>query len=219
MLKLSSPRKVISMVSGLWGKKVGMTQVFADNGKVVPVTVIDLAHWIVTQIKTKARDGYDAIQLGRLRKRFENKEFSEQWLHERSNYFGAFREVRILSEAHDLQVGKSADIEALLAKGDNVDIFGITIGRGFQGGVKRHGFRGGPASHGDNLGRRPGSIGFMRSRGRVIKGWNMAGRMGQDRCVMKNLEVIQIEPSAKIVLVKGSVPGKSGSFVYMRKCR
>jgi large subunit ribosomal protein L3 len=204
------------MISGLWGKKIGMTQVFADNGKVVPVTVIDVSHWIVTQIKTKERDGYDAVQLGCLKKSCEDKEFSPSWLQKTQHYFSALKEVYV-ADAHDMQVGKPADIEGLLAKGDSVNVFGITIGRGFQGGVKRHGFRGGPASHGDALGRGPGSIGYMRSRGRVIKGWRMAGHMGTDRRVMKNLEIIKIETDAKVVLVKGSVPGKSGSLVYMQK--
>lgn len=207
------------MISGLWGKKIGMTQVFSDTGEVVPVTVIDVAYWIVTQIKTKAKDGYDAIQLGCLKNDYEDKEFSSDWLRDPKNYFSSLREVYVTDVNHDLTIGKRADIAALLSKGDNVDVFGITIGRGFQGGVKRHGFTGGPATHGDALGRRPGSIGFMRSRGRVIKGWRMAGHMGTEQQVMKNLEVMRIEPEAHIVLVKGSVPGKSGSFVYMRKCR
>lgn len=204
------------MISGLWGKKIGMTQVFADNGKVVPVTVIDVAHWIVTQIKTKERDGYDAVQLGCLKRSFEGKEFTPSWLQDTQHYFSVLKEVHIAA-THDMQVGKSADIDSLLAKGDSVNVFGVTIGRGFQGGVKRHGFKGGPASHGDNLGRKPGSIGYMRSRGRVIKGWRMAGHMGTDRRVMKNLEIIRIEADAHVVLVKGSVPGKSGSLVYMQK--
>jgi len=204
------------MIRGLWGKKIGMTQVFADNGKVVPVTVIDMAHWIVTQVKTKAHDGYDAVQIGCVKKKFEDQAFSLEWLKKTQDYFSAIKEV-FVADAHELQVGSS--IDGLLTKGDNVDVFGITIGRGFQGGVKRHGFTGGVASHGSALGRRPGSIGFMRSRGRVIKGWNMAGHMGTERRVMKNLEVIRVEPDAKVVLVKGSVPGKSGSLVYMRKCR
>jgi large subunit ribosomal protein L3 len=207
------------MISGLWGKKIGMTQIFADNGQVVPVTVIDVAHWIVTQIKTAENDGYAAVQLGCLKKGYEGEEFSSDWLKQPQRYFSVIQEVHIVDTNHDLQVGKRADIAALLAKGDSVDVFGQTIGRGFQGGVKRHGFTGGPATHGDCLGRRPGSIGFMRSRGRVIKGWNMAGHMGADRRVMKNLEIMRIEADAHIVLVKGSVPGKSGSLVYMRKCR
>lgn len=204
------------MISGLWGRKIGMTQVFTEQGSVVPVTVIDVGHWIVTQIKTKERDGYDAVQLGCLKLAWQDKPFALEWLQQPKHYFSALKELYITG-TQDLQVGKSADVASLLVKGDAVDVFGTTIGRGFQGGVKRHGFSGGPASHGDNLGRGPGSIGFMRSRGRVIKGWRMAGHMGVERQVMKNLEIIRFEPDAKVVLIKGSVPGKSGSLVYMRK--
>ncbi len=106
-----------------------------------------------------------------------------------------------------------------LAEGDTVDVFGITKGAGFQGVVKRHGFAGGRASHGATFGRFPGGLSFMRSRGRVIKGKRMPGHMGVDRRVMKNLEIIKIESEAHVVLVKGSVPGKSGSLVFVRKCR
>ncbi len=206
-------------MEGLWGKKIGMTQVFTDDGKVVPVTVIDLAHWVVTQIKTEVRDGYQAVQLGCLRKQYEGKEFSVDWLKKPDNYFSTLKEVHLVAVSSDLSVGQVVDIETLLTQGDSVDVFGVTIGRGFQGGVKRHGFAGGPATHGSCFGRAPGSIGFMRTRGRVIKGLRMAGHMGVDRTGMKNLKVIKVEPEARVVLVKGSVPGKSGSLVYMRKCR
>ncbi len=104
-----------------------------------------------------------------------------------------------------------------ITKGDNVDVVGVSIGRGFQGGVKRHGFTGGVATHGSKLGRKGGSLGFMRSQGRVMKNKRMPGHMGVDRCMIKNLEVVQIEPQARIVLVKGSIPGKSGSLVYLKK--
>ena len=208
------------ITTGIWGKKIGMTQVFTDEGVVVPVTAIDLAGWIVTQIKQKNVDGYDAVQLGCLKQRYTNQEFSLEWLKDKQTYFVAFKEVSIIAQdATALQVGSPVNIETLLAGGDNVDVFGTTIGRGFQGGVKRHGFRGGPRTHGDDLGRSPGSIGYMRSRGRVIKGIRMAGHMGCDRRVMKNLKVIKIEPQANVVLVKGSIPGKTGSFVFVRKCR
>jgi len=217
-LKLTS-EKGHSMITGLWGRKIGMTQVFTDAGIVVPVTAIDLAGWIVTQIKQKNVDGYDAVQLGCVKQRYKDQSFSSEWLKDKPTYFVAFKEVSIVAHDAGIQVGHPADIDALLAGGDNVDVFGTTIGRGFQGGVKRHGFKGGPRTHGDDLGRSPGSIGYMRSRGRVIKGIRMAGHMGCDRRVMKNLKVIKIEPNAKVVLVKGSIPGKTGSFVFVRKCR
>ena len=204
------------IMKGLWGKKIGMTQVFAPDGRVVPVTVIDVSQWLVTRLKTKEKDGYTAVQLGRVKPSMEGKTFSPEWLEKPQHYFSAMREVHLNKTEHTLEVGKPANIEELLAQGDYVDVVGITIGRGFQGGVKRHGFAGGPKTHGDGLGRGPGSMGFMRSRGRVIKGWNMAGHMGCDRCVMKNLEIVRVMP--EVVLVKGSVPGKTGSLVFMRKC-
>ena len=205
------------MVQGLWGKKIGMTQVFSEDQKVVPVTVIDVAHWFVTQIKTKERDGYDAVQLGCVKRRYADQSFSSSWLQAPTQYFSILKEVHLSDVSTEIVVGQPADISLLLAKGDNVDVFGVTIGRGFQGGVKRHGFAGGRASHGSNLGRGPGSLSFMRSRGRVIKGQRMAGHMGTDLRVMKNLEVIKVEADAKVVLIKGSVPGKSGSLVFVRK--
>lgn len=206
------------MINGFWGTKIGMTQVFSDDHKVVPVTVIDLARWLVTQVKTKQKDGYSAVQLGCVKKRFESSEFSSEWMDEPQKYFSVRREVRLAEDlSQDLQVGSVFNINEFIAKGDNVDVVGVTIGRGFQGGVKRHGFTGGVASHGSKLGRKGGSLGYMRSQGRVIKNKRMPGHMGVDRCMIKNLEVLQIEPQARIVLVKGSVPGKSGSLVYLKK--
>jgi large subunit ribosomal protein L3 len=206
------------MINGFWGRKIGMTQVFSDDHKVVPVTVIDLARWLVTQVKTAQKDGYSSVQLGCVKKRYESSEFSSEWMQEPHKYFSVRKEVRLAEDlSQDLQVGSAFSIDEFIAKGDNVDVVGISIGRGFQGGVKRHGFTGGVASHGSKLGRKGGSLGFMRSQGRVMKNKRMPGHMGVDRCMIKNLEIVQIEPQARIVLVKGSVPGKSGSLVYLTK--
>lgn len=205
------------MVNGLWGRKIGMTQVFSDKNKVVPVTAIDLSNWFVTALKNKERDGYDAVQLGQIRNRYRDQEFSADWLNNRTKYFTVFKEVRVLENNAQISIGQTGDAVFALNQGDSVDVFGITIGHGFQGGVKRHGFTGGPASHGGKLGRAPGSLGYMRSQGRVIKGKRMPGHMGVDRRVMKNLEVVRIETDAKVVLIKGSVPGKSGSLVFVKK--
>lgn len=204
------------MITGLWGKKIGMTQIFSEKQKVVPVTVIDISQWFVTQVKTKDKDGYDAVKMGRIKDKYAAQEFTQDWLKEASKYFSDFKEVR-LQEATDAQVGQAADVSAILAQGDNVDVFGVSKGAGFQGVVKRHGFAGGRASHGATFGRFTGSLSFMRSRGRVIKGKKMPGHMGVERCMMKNLEVIKIQPEARVILVKGSVPGKSGSLVFVRK--
>ncbi len=205
------------MVNGLWGKKIGMTQVFAENNKVVPVTAIDVANWFITQIKSKEQDGYSAVQLGCIKEKFAGQPFSSEWLKNPQKYFSIFKEVSLSDSSDSVTVGQQADLATLLAVGENVDVFGITIGRGFQGGVKRHGFAGGPGSHGGKLGRGPGSVGNMRSRGRVIKNQRMAGHMGVEQRVMKNLEIIKVEPSAQVVLIKGSVPGKSGSLVFVKK--
>lgn len=206
------------MINGFWGTKIGMTQVFSDDHKVVPVTVIDLARWVVTQVKTTQKDGYSAVQLGCVKKRFEANEFSSEWMEEPQKYFNVRKEVRLVEDlTQDLQLGSAININEFITKGDNVDVVGVSIGRGFQGGVKRHGFTGGVASHGSKLGRKGGSLGYMRSQGRVIKNKRMPGHMGVDRCMIKNLEIVQIEPQARIVLVKGSVPGKSGSLVYLKK--
>ncbi len=202
------------MMKGLWGKKIGMTQVFSDAQKVIPVTVIDLGNWYITQVKTKENDGYSAVKLGHVKGRYAEQTFSADWLQEPKKYFSAFKEVPFDGEI-ELSVGQPADVAAILVKGDSVDVFGITKGAGFQGVVKRHGFAGGRASHGATFGRFPGGLSFMRSRGRVIKGRKMPGHMGVERRVMKNLEVVKVEPS--VVLVKGSVPGKAGSLVYVRK--
>ncbi len=207
------------MVYGLWGKKIGMTQVFSEQNKVVPVTVIDVANWYVTQIKTKDVDGYNAVKIGCVKNKYAERSFELTWLSEPRKYFSTFKEVPVDEETAGVEVGQIAEPSHFIAQGDTVDVFGITKGAGFQGVVKRHGFAGGRASHGSTFGRFPGGMSFMRSQGRVIKGKKMPGHMGAERRVMKNLEVIKVEPDARIVLVKGSVPGKSGSLVFVRKCR
>lgn len=193
-----------------------MTQVFVKN-KVVPVTVIDVAHWIVTQIKTNENDGYSAVQVGGIKKKYVNEPFSQDWLKKPKRFFATLREVRLATDAQNLKVGKPLELSEVLTVGDAVDVFGKTGGCGFAGVVKRHGFRGAPASHGSTMGKRPGSLGFMRSRGRVIKGKRLPGHMGNESCVMQKLEVITIESGARVVAVKGSIPGKAGSLVFLRK--
>lgn len=204
------------MIRGLWGKKIGMTQFFSEKG-VVPVTVIDVARWFVTQIKTKERDGYDAVQVGRVKDRHAQKDFSAEWLKKPKEYFGFLKEVKLTDELKDLAVGSSVNFHAHVAVGDFVDATGTTIGRGFAGVVKRHDFNGPPASHGSTMGNKTGSLSFMRSRGRVIKGKRMPGHMGVDQCVIQGLEVVKVEPESQVVIIKGSIPGKAGSLVFLQK--
>jgi large subunit ribosomal protein L3 len=206
------------MVKGIWGKKIGMTQVFSDDHKVVPVTAVDVSDWYVTQIKTKERDGYDAIQVGCVREQQNDQQFSSEWLKAPKKNFSVLREVRITDASQKFEIGQQPDVGALLEKGMVVDVFGITVGRGFQGAVKRHNYTGGLASHGSKLGRGPGSLNFQRSSGRVSKGKKMPGHMGCEQRVMKNLKVVKVEPGARVVFIKGSIPGKTGSLVFVRKC-
>lgn len=201
-------------IKGIWCKKIGMTQAFQENGILVPVTVLDASAWRVIEVKP------NSVRIGWVRSKFQDKEFSSDWLHKPHNYFQVIREVDRVSGEGDasIELGSLVTVD-LLQQGDVVSVTGMTIGRGFQGGVKRHGFRGGPATHGDNLGRKPGSIGFMRSRGRVIKNWRMAGHMGVEKCTVQGLKVIATESyfGTPALIIKGSVPGKTGSLVFVGK--
>lgn len=203
------------MINGLWGRKIGMTQVFAQDA-VVPVTVIDVAHWRVTRIKTVERDGYAALQVGCVRQRYTEEQFSEGWLKQAKKYFSALKEIKLNSDS-DFTIGQLVDSVQILNEGEAIDAFGITKGCGFAGAVRRHGFSGGRASHGSKFGRFPGSLGGFRSQGRVAKGKKLPGHMGVDQRVMKNLKVVRTNPEAHVILIKGSVPGKAGSLVFLRK--
>lgn len=204
------------MVNGLWGKKIGMTQAFV-GAKVVPVTVVDTTGWYITAIRTQEKDGYNALQIGCLRPRYQTLEFNPHWLKSLTKYFAIVREVKLGAASDAYAVGQAADFGTQIAEGGFVDVRGITKGCGFAGVMKRLGFAGGRSSHGSMFHRRPGGISHMRSRGRVIKGKGMPGRMGGNTRVMQNLQIVRIDNDAKYVMVKGSVPGKAGSFVYLQK--
>lgn len=204
------------MISGLWGIKIGMTQVFAGD-KVVPVTAIDVANWVVTAVHTEEKNGYFAIQLGCIRKRYADQPFANEWLQKPSLYFSHLKEVRLTQMPDNLVIGQPLDLEAVLTAGDKVDVAGKTRGRGFAGVVRRHGFAGARASHGTTMGKRPGALSWMRAHGRVIKGKKLPGHMGNKRRMMGNLEIVRVEKDSKVLLVKGSIPGHSGSLVFVRK--
>ena len=203
------------MTQEFWGKKIGMTQLFVGD-KVVPVTAIDVANWVVTQVKTQENDGYNAVQIGLPRDRYIKEAFSAEWVKKAKKFFVLMREVK-LDDVANFTVGQSADFYVQLAEGDKVNVTGVTSGHGFKGVVQRHGFSGGGASHGSTLGKAPGSMSFMRSRGRVIKGKRLPGHMGTVQQVMQGLAVVKIEADARVLLVKGSVPGKAGSLVFVKK--
>ena len=206
------------MVGGFWGKKLGMTQLFSDN-KVVPVTVIDVSSWFVTDVKTKERDGYCAVQVGRVRKRFEQETFAPAWLKDKKKFFLFVREIPVQQVADDITIGSQANFYNLFAEGEVINVTGVTKGCGFAGVVRRHGYAGGRASHGSMMGNRPGSIGFIGKSGKVIKGKDLPGHMGVDKVTMRNLQMVKILEDQRAVAVRGSVPGKAGSLVFVRKAR
>ena len=210
------------MVTGFWGKKIGMTQVFSKENAVVPVTAVDVSGWVVTNIRTKERDGYSAVQVGRIKDRYASKKFDNNWLKKPKLYFSVLKEIKLKADVSELKesivvIGKPADFRSILAEGDNVDVFGMTKGCGFAGVVRRHNFAGPPSSHGHTMGKKPGSLGGACSQGKVAKGKKLPGHMGNKQRAAKNLEVVRVEKDSEIVLVKGSIPGKSGSLVFLRK--
>ena len=203
---------------GIIGKKVGMTSVFGEDGKNIPCTVIEAGPCVITQIKTDETDGYTACQLS-----FED--ISEK--HSTKGQLGHFakadtapkRKVMEFRDwSGDQKIGDSVDV-SIFEEGEFVDVVGTSKGKGFQGVVKRHGFAGvGDATHGQhNRLRAPGSIGACSTPSRVFKGMRMAGKMGNDRVKMINLQVIKILADKNVVLVKGAVPGTKGSYVITEK--
>ena len=204
------------MAASFWGKKIGMTQVFVNN-KVVPVTAIDVSDWVITRIKTNENDGYSAVQVGLVKKRHDATTFDKQWLTQPKKYFHHIKEISFGGDTAALNVGQQIFFNSLVSSGELVDVVGTTIGRGFAGVIKRHNFSGAPGSHGSDMGRRPGSSSSYRSQGRIIKNKKFPGHMGVDLQMMKNLEVVAVDMDAHMILVKGSVPGKAGSLLCVRK--
>ncbi len=204
------------MVNGFWGRKVGMTQLFSGD-RVVPVTLVDASAWCVVGHKTKERDGYNAVQVACPRKRFQGETFSSSWLQDKKKYFLFVREIFTNEPATDFEVGKVLDFSTYFSEGEKVDVTGVSIGRGFAGVMKRHGFTGGRGSHGCKQGRKPGSNGGLRTSGKVIKGKRLPGHFGTVKKTILNLDVVKILAAENMVAVKGSFPGKSGGLVFIRK--
>lgn len=205
------------MIEGLLGRKVGMTQVFNQRGEVIPVTVLELGPCVVTQIRTQDRDGYEAVQIG-----FGDAKPKSLNKPRQGHLAKAGRLVRYIREfatdsIDDHSVGQVLGVD-MFTPGQIIDVTGTSKGRGFQGVVKRHGFRGGPRTHGqsDRL-RAPGSIGAGTTPGHVLKGTRMAGRMGNKRVTIQNLEVVEVMPDRNLILVRGSVPGAKNSLVMVRR--
>jgi large subunit ribosomal protein L3 len=208
------------MFPGIIGKKIGMTQLFQEGGETVAVTVIQAGPSVVTQVKSRDRDGYDAIQVGFI----ENKVKQAQLSSPEKGHLQGLENVRYLREFRtddisSVKYGDKVDV-GFLKQGDLINVIGFSKGRGFAGVVKRHHFAGGPKTHGQtDRHRAPGSIGATTFPGRVLKGKRMAGHMGNRRVTARNLEVIQADPERNLLLVKGAVPGANGGLLVIEKVR
>ena len=205
-------------MSGLLGKKIGMTSLFDENGKNIPCTVIEAGPCVVTQVKTEETDGYSAVQLG-----FEEKNDKNTTAPLKGHFKKAGtspkRFLREFDGFEEKNVGDVITIEDVLEEGTWVSVSGTSKGKGFQGVVKRHGFAGvGGQTHGQhNRGRAPGSLGAASTPSRVFKGMRMAGRMGGNKVLVENLKVMKLFPEKNLVVVKGAIPGAKGSLVTIEK--
>ena len=200
----------------LIGKKVGMTQIFDEKGNVVPVTVIEAGPCSVVQVKTVETDGYDAIQLGfgAVKESKVNKPVKGHFAKAKVTPMKHLREFRV-AEVSSVKVGDEIKVDAFVS-GDNVDIQGISKGKGFQGVIKRHGQSRGPMVHGSMYHRRPGSMGPTSTPGRVFKGKKLPGHMGVETVTIQNLQVVAVDLDKNALLVKGSVPGNKGSILKIK---
>jgi len=205
------------MSKGLIGKKIGMTSVFTEDGRYVPVTVILAGPCVVTQIKTEAKDGYNALQLGFDDKKSSrtNKPLMGHFQKSGGQSFYHLREVAV-DDPEGFSLGQSLGPDVFQI-GEKVDIVGKTKGRGFSGVIKRHGFGGGRATHGGKCHRIPGSIGCSAWPSKVTKGKKLPGRYGSERQTVRNLEIVDIRPEENLILVKGAVPGHRDAPIMIRK--
>ena len=204
------------MITGIIGRKLGMTQIFNEDGTVQAVSAIEAGPCVVIQLKTVAGEGYDAVQLGYGEAKRLN---SPQRGHLKdTGQFRYLREFRV-SDAGGLQPGNKVDA-GLFQAGEMVDVTGVSKGKGFAGVVKRHHFAGGPKTHGQSdRHRAPGSIGATTTPGRVFKGLRMAGHMGSSRVTVPRLEVVEADPARNLLLVRGAVPGARNGLLIIRKSR
>lgn len=201
-------------MTGILGKKLGMTQIFTEDGKICPVTVVEAGPCCIIHVKTLDSDGYDAAQVGFVET--EEKKLAKPLA-------GVFKKAgvkpyRILKEfpMSGLKVGEFVTVEKF-AKGDKISVKGISKGKGFQGVMKRHHYAGGPGSHGSMFNRAPGSIGASSFPSRVWKNQGMPGHMGSEKVTTKGLEIVEVRIDQNLLLIKGSVPGSKGSFLEIKK--
>ena len=207
------------MLTGIIGRKVGMTQLFAQDGTVTPGTVIKAGPCVVVQAKSAQTDGYEAVQVGLVEERPARVRKPLAGHYKKANVppTRVRREVRLVKGAEAPKPGDQILVNTVFNNGDRVDVIGISRGKGFQGVVKRHNFRGGAATHGSMFHRAPGSIGASSFPSRVVKGMRAAGRMGGERVTIRNLKVISIDAENNLLVVHGAIPGAPGGYVVVRK--
>ena len=203
------------MKKGIIGRKIGMTQIFDENGYVIPVTVIEAGPCTVAQVKSVDTDGYNAVQLGfgEVKDKHINKPEKGHFAKSKLAAKEHLREFRV--ETADVKVGEEVKAD-VFAAGDKIDVQGTTKGKGFQGVIKRHGQSRGPMGHGSMYHRRPGSMGSTSTPGRVFKGKKLPGHMGMETVTIQNLEVVRVDLDKNVILVKGSVPGNKGAILKIR---
>ena len=206
------------MSIGLIGRKVGMTQVFQDDGTMVAVSVLAIEPNTVTRLRTTERDGYTAVQLGtEPSKKLSKPEAGQlKTLPKAAQGLATLREFRVDS-VDEFEVGQTVSIGDLFDAGDAVDVSGVSKGKGFAGHIKRHNFHRGPKTHGSDHHRAPGSIGPGTTPGRVYRGLKMAGHMGDERVTIKKVRVVRTDPDRNLLLVKGTLPGARGGLIIVKK--
>src|SRR5688572_14337662 len=211
------------MVTGIIGRKVGMTQLFAADGTVTPATVVKAGPCVVLQAKGAQTDGYEAVQLGLVEEKPAKVNKALGGHYKKAGNVPPTRlrrEVKLVTGKADeapLKPGDQVLVGGVFANGDRVDVIGISRGKGFQGVMKRHNFRGGAATHGSMFHRAPGSIGASSFPSRVVKGMRAAGRMGGDRVTVRNLRIVQVDGDNNLLLIRGAVPGAPGTYIVVRK--
>lgn len=207
------------MSKGLIGKKIGMTSIFTPDGRHLPVTVILAGPCVVTQIKTKDTDGYNALQIGfgPKREKRTTKPLSGHFQKSGGGHYAYLREVEV-ERPEDFELGQTIGLD-LFQVGERVDVVGKTKGRGFSGVMKRHGFGGGRKTHGSKCHRIPGSIGCSAWPAKVIKGKKMPGHYGTERKTVRNLEIVDIRPEENLILLKGPVPGHQQGIIEIKKIK
>lgn len=204
------------MINAIYGKKIGMTQIFGEDDRVIPVTVIQAEPNKVCQVKTRATDGYEAVQMGfgTIKEKKVNRPMKGHFVKQGADPVRYLREVRV-DDAGEYSVGDEQTVAAF-AETKKVDVMGTSKGKGFAGVMKRYGFRGGPGGHGSHFHRAPGSVGQCATPSRVFKGLKLPGHMGCKTVTVRNLDVVRIDEEQNLILVRGAIPGGKNGIVRVR---